>query len=538
MIKRVKKTREEKIVEARAMLAKKEKVAAIWTRVSSADQFKSNCSIETQIESCRKYCIDNGIRIKKEFGGKNESAKVAGELFMEMIGEVLNDPEYNMIVVFDFDRFSRNSEDGIVYKAKVRRCGIVVKSVNQPIDSNNVLAEQIENILIIVAEIENAMRRHKCQDGMANCINRGEWYSRPPFGYDTKKVGRHHVITVNKEGRIFRNAFIWVATEPEITQNEILERLKRQGLTISKQRLSANLHNSFYCGRLEHKYLNTEDMDKPYIIGVQEKLVTEEMFDHVQNVLAGNHSNYEQTEETPRFPLKKFVFCAKDEHLMTGYTTKGKEYYKCPVKGCKTNISADEVHQLYSTLLDRYKLSDAIIPVFRKVLDSKFRMSEDMKAEAISNLKKNMETLKTKLKTVTRRFATGEISKDVFDEVSGDLNAEILSAEYELQQLEKINSNLSKYIHTSIEIASKLGDYWQKKDFKLCQKIQKLTFPDGIKWDGEKRRFRTDGENVFLAKIALVGASTGDGTKKEQDKSCDLSCLVAGRGLEPLTSGL
>ena len=26
--------------------------------------------------------------------------------------------------------------------------------------------------------------------------------------------------------------------------------------------------------------------------------------------------------------------------------------------------------------------------------------------------------------------------------------------------------------------------------------------------------------------------------KKKEDKSCDLSCLVAGRGLEPLTSGL
>lgn len=527
MIKHVRKTREERIIEARQRLAQKEKVAAIWTRVSSADQFKSNCSIETQIESCRKYCKDNGIRVKKEFGGKNESAKVAGELFMDMIGEVLNDPEYNMIVVFDFDRFSRNSEDGIVCKAKVRRCGITVKSVNQPIDSNNVLAEQIENILIIVAEIENAMRRHKCQEGMVNCINRGEWYSRLPLGYDGKKEGRHHVIKVNDKGRILRNAFYWIATEPGITQIEILERLKRQGLVLSDTRLSAILHNNFYCGRLEHKYLNTENLDKPYIMGVQEPLVSEEMFDRVQNILAGNHCNYTHADETPQFPLKKFVFCAKDGHLMTGYTTKGREYYKCPVTGCKTNISADEVHQQYAALLDRYKLSDALVPVFTKVLDKKYRENEDMKVEAISNLKKNRATLKTKQKTVMRRYATGEIDKAVYDEVHGDLNAEILAIENELQQLEKNISNLSKYISKSVEIASQLGGYWRKKDFKLCQKIQKLTFPDGIKWDGEKRCFRTDGENVFLAKIALVEASVEGWAKKEQGKSCDLSCLVA-----------
>ena len=538
MIKRVKKTREEKIVEARKELAKKEKVAAIWTRVSSADQYKSNCSIETQLESCRKYCKDNGIRIKKEFGGKNESAKVAGELFMDMIGEVLNDPEYNMIVVFDFDRFSRNSEDGIVCKAKVRRCGITVKSVNQPIDSNNVLAEQIENILIIVAEIENAMRKHKCQDGMANCINRGEWYSRTVLGYDSHKEGRHHVITVNDEGRIFRNAFIWVANEPGITQVEILDRLKKQGLDMTSSTLSDRLKNSFYCGRVEHRYLDSGKAEKPYIIGVQEPLVSEELFDRVQRILAGNHRNYEHAAETPRFPLKKYIFCAKDGHLMTGYTTKGKEYYKCPVKGCKTNISADEVHQQYSAILDRYKLSDALIPIFTKVLDKKFRQNEDMKVEAISNLKKNLATLKTKQKTVTTRYATGEIDKAVFDEVHGDLSAQILAVENELQKLEQNNSNLSKYISRSIEIASKLSDYWRRKDFKLCQKIQKLTFPDGIKWDGEKRCFRTDGENVFLAKIAIVGVSAGDWTIKEPNKSCDLFGLVAGDGLEPPTSGL
>ena len=538
MIKHVRKTREERIIETRQRLAQKGKVAAIWTRVSSADQYKNNYSIDTQLQGCYEYCKRNGIRVKKEFGGEYESAKEAGDLFLDMIGEVLNDPEYNCIVVFDFDRFSRDSNDGIIYKTKVKRCGITVKSVNQPIDSNNVLAEQIENILIIISDIDNAMRRHKCHEGMVSCINRGEWYSRTTLGYDSKKEGRHHVITVNEEGRIFRNAFIWMATEPEITQDEILKRLERQGLKISKQRLSANLHNSFHCGRLEHKYLNTENLDKPYIIGVQEPLVSEELFDRVQRILAGNHSNYEHAAETPRFPLKKFIFCAKDGHLMTGYTTKGKEYYKCPVKGCKTNISADLVHQQYSTLLDRYKLSDALIPIFTKVLDKKYRENEDMKVEAIGNLKKNLATLKTKQKNVTMRYATGEIDKAVYDEVHGDLSAEILDVENELQKLEQNNSNLLKYIPKSIEIASKLGYYWNKKDFKLCQKIQKLTFPNGIKWDGENRCFRTDGENVFLARIALVGASDGGWAKKEPNKSYDLSGLVAEAGLEPTTSGL
>ena len=538
MIKKIKKSREERIIERRNQLAKKEKVAAIWTRVSSKDQYNNNCSIETQIEGCRAFCEKNHIRVKKEFGGKNESAKKAGELFMDMIGEVLNDPEYNTVVVFDFDRFSRDSDDGIIYKSKVKRCGISVKSVNQPIDEKNVLADQIENILIIIADIDNAMRRHKCHRGMVDCINRGEWYSRPPLGYDSKKVDKHHIITVNEQGKILRKAFEWLVNEPEISQFEIAERLKRQGLTIQKQRLSMILRNSFYCGRIEHKYLELEDSDKPYIMGVQEPLISEEMFDRVQQILDGNHSNYEHQEETPKFPLKKFVHCAKDGKLMTGYTTKNKDYYKCAVKGCRTNVSANEMHAQYSMLLDRYQMPEEIKPIFAKVLEKKFQEKEGLNEEARTNLSKNLKTLKTKLKTASIRYATGEIEKEVYDVVKYELTTQIRKIEQELEIMSQSFSNLSKYVQESFETASKLGYYWNLKDFKLCQKIQKLTYPGGVKWDGDARCFRTDGENEFLAKIASVGASVEVLTKKEQDKSCDLSCLVAGGGLEPPTSGL
>ena len=38
--------------------------------------------------------------------------------------------------------------------------------------------------------------------------------------------------------------------------------------------------------------------------------------------------------------------------------------------------------------------------------------------------------------------------------------------------------------------------------------------------------------------MEMAGGSIGGVVTKEQDKSCDLSCLVAGAGLEPATSGL
>ncbi|MBR3290696.1 MAG: recombinase family protein [Bacteroidales bacterium] len=60
----------------------------------------------------------------------------------------------------------------------------------------------------------------------------------------------------------------------------------------------------------------------------------------------------------------------------------------------------------------------------------------------------------------------------------------------------------------------------------------------GINWYGEKKAFRTDNCNEYLAKIALLRTSVAGLEQKERDKSCDLSHLVAEGGLEPPTSGL
>ena len=541
MIKKKRKDKgtEEDIIEARKLMAQTEKVAAIWTRVSSADQFKGNNSIPTQIAACENYCKEHGIRIKNYFGGENESAKEAGELFLDMIGEVLADPEYNTIVVFDFDRFSRNSNDGIVYKSKVKRSGIQVLSVNQPIDPNNVLAEQIENILIIIADIENAMRKHKCHDGMVNCIKKGEWYSKAPFGYDSKKVDKTHVLTINDKGKKLKLAFEWIANEPEISQSEVLRRLKACGLDIPKQRLSYYLRNRFYCGELEHKYLGVdENGDRIVIQGKQERLISKELFDRVQNILSGNRSNYEQAEVTPDFPLKKHIYCGKDGHVMTGYTTKGHKYYKCPEKGCKTNITAEEVHLKYADILNALNIKEELRPLVIAVAEHKFGEKENSNLENRSAVLKNISTLQTKVDNVVRRFADGDIDRPVYEKRKAELEKELAAAKEELAQYEESVSNLAKYTEEVLLTCSELGDYWNEMDFNICQKIQKLVFPAGAFWDHEKRGFRTQEMNPLMSELFSLSMSYENEWAQKKDKSEDLSYLVAEAGLEPTTSGL
>ena len=128
MIKKKKKIGIDQIISRRKSLTASGKgKAATWTRVSSEEQYKSNNSIDTQLEACHRYCENNNKEIKYDFGGTFESAKKAGEKFLDMVGVVLNDPEIDTIVVYDYDRFSRNMTEGLTYKGQLNRSGITIR---------------------------------------------------------------------------------------------------------------------------------------------------------------------------------------------------------------------------------------------------------------------------------------------------------------------------------------------------------------------------------------------------------------------------
>ena len=116
-----KKQKKTKVVEYAKL---EHKVAALWTRVSTARQEKENYSLENQKKICYEYAATHGITIKREFGGKHESAAIEGKMYKEMISEVARDKEINIILVYCFDRFCRTDLEGIMTKAYLKSKGI------------------------------------------------------------------------------------------------------------------------------------------------------------------------------------------------------------------------------------------------------------------------------------------------------------------------------------------------------------------------------------------------------------------------------
>ena len=501
------------------------KVAALWTRVSTERQEENNCSLETQERICREYAANHGITIKKHYGGTHESAKTEGQLYRKMIAEVAADRDINIILVYSFDRFSRAGNEAIMTKAYLKSKGIYVISATQPTDPDSCAGEFMENILFLFNQFENSLRRDKAVTGMTACLQRGEWYGKAPLGYDHKKVGKTHVLTVNDTGRILKKAFLWKANEG-MSDIEIVERLALEGVKIDRKHLNKILHNPFYCGKIVHNLLGDEIIE-----GKQEKLIDEATFNKIQGI---THAGYEHKEETEPFPLKRHIRCSDCGGYLTGYTVnnRGRDYYKCNKKGCKSNQSAERLHQQYTALLNTYSIPKPLIPILNKVLHKVFREYNQERSTTRTLLLKNKSETEKKLTALKVRFGIGEIDRDIYNATSKHLNEQLAQIDQALQEADRDLSNEKKYIGDVIAMSCKLGTLWQGANFRTRQKLQNLVYPDGILYDKHLSSCRTENKNEVFRIFRSISSSYIIEEEKAASEKSHLSPCVGMRRLE------
>ena len=501
------------------------KVAALWTRVSTERQEEQNCSLETQERICREYAASHGITIKKQYGGTHESAKTEGQLYRKMIAEVAKDRDINVILVYSFDRFSRAGIGAMATKEYLKSKGIYVISATQPIETDSIAGEFMENILFLFNQFDNSLRRDKAVTGMTACLRRGEWYGKAPLGYDHKKIGKTHVLTVNDAGRILKKAFLWKAHEG-MGDVEIVERLAAEGLRVDRKHLNKILHNPFYCGKIIHNLLGDEIIE-----GKQEKLIDEATFNKIQGI---THAGYEHQEETEPFPLKRHVRCSDCGGYLTGYTVKsrGRDYYKCNKKGCKSNHSTERMHQLYCALLNTYSIPKPLVPILTKVLHKVFREYNQERSDTRTLLLKNKSETEKKFTALKVRFGMGEIDRDIYSATSEHLNSQLTQIDKALQEAERDLSNEKKYIADVIAMSCKLGTLWQEGKFRTRQKLQNLVYPDGILYDKHLGSYRTENENEAFRIFRSISTSYKVEKEKATKENAPLSPLVGMRRLE------
>ena len=162
---------------------------ASYSRVSS-DRQDIDLSISAQLRSLREYALQHDCDIVREFIDEAETGRTARRpVFMEMIALAKQKPPpFEAILVWKFSRFARNREDSILYKSLLRRHGIRVISINEPLD-NSPTGRLMEGVIESMDEFYSANLAQDVTRGMREATSRGFWVSsHAPYGYVKVKV--------------------------------------------------------------------------------------------------------------------------------------------------------------------------------------------------------------------------------------------------------------------------------------------------------------------------------------------------------------
>lgn len=227
------------------------KRAVCYVRVSTEEQ--TEYSPDSQKKAIADYADAHGIALLPDgcYADIGISGRRAGNrpAFLEMLARARERPRpFELVLVWKFSRFSRSRSDSIVYKQQLRKLGVSVVSVTEPI-CDDPTAVLMEAMLEAMDEYYSLNLGEEVRRGMREKFRRGGVVTGAPFGY---RVERGRFVLCPEEAEAVRRMRAWRGEG--CSYREIAERLNdgavrtRRGGRFHGREVSYILHNPIYWG--------------------------------------------------------------------------------------------------------------------------------------------------------------------------------------------------------------------------------------------------------------------------------------------------
>ncbi|MGD0265512.1 MAG: recombinase family protein [Candidatus Methylomirabilota bacterium] len=161
---------------------------AIYARYSSREQ-DGTSTIESQLRECRTYARKQGLTVMEDAlfvdRAREGTTTEQRDAFQAMIAAAQRAPRaFEVILVWKFSRFARNREDSALYKGLLRRRGVEVISVSEPVDRHSATGILSEGLIEIIDQFYSARLAEEVRRGQTEATLEGfSTGGRAPYGY-------------------------------------------------------------------------------------------------------------------------------------------------------------------------------------------------------------------------------------------------------------------------------------------------------------------------------------------------------------------
>ena len=316
----------------------------IYARYSSAAQ--SEQSIEGQLRVCREYAERNNYTVIREYidramTGTNDCRPN----FLQMI-EDAQKKQFDYIICYKLDRFSRNHYDSVFYKHKLQQYGVRVLSAMEAI-SDTQEGKLIEGILEIMAEMYSTDLSQKVKRGLKESALKGT-FTGGNILYGYKVIDKRVVIDEEKAPAI-RYLFSEYAVGK--TKKEIIAELNDKGYKTNRG--GKITLNGFQNVLKNRKYIGENVFNGIVSENSYPAIIDKELFDRVQMRLKERAFAPGRAKAKVEYLLSGKAFCGHCGSQLVGISGTSKTgdkhcYYACAKRykthDCnKSNIKKEEL---------------------------------------------------------------------------------------------------------------------------------------------------------------------------------------------------
>ena len=301
------------------------KKTVIYARYSCDGQ--SEQSIEGQLRVCEDYAKRNGMvivgkYIDRAMTGKNDKRPD----FQRMINDS-KEKEWECILVYRLDRFSRNKYESVMYKHMLKQNGVKIVSAmeNIPDTPEGII---LESLLEAMNQYYSAELALKVKRGLKESWMKGNFTGGiKPFGY---KLRGKKLIINPVEAEIVKecfNRYSW--GESDFT---IINSINQRGRLYRGKFLNSS---TFYKMIKNKKYVGIFEYEGVTYKKLYPAIISEDLFNRVAKIREYNRHGHCSRKTV--FYLRQKMYCGYCNSIMraeSGTSEGGKlvKYYKCPNK--------------------------------------------------------------------------------------------------------------------------------------------------------------------------------------------------------------
>lgn len=426
--------------------------AAGYIRISTKDQ--SIYSLGYQEKSIRDYCARNGLTLMELFTDNGKSSYTFDrpdwkklELFIK------NNRQVNYLIIFDYDRFSRNIAEAILkIKDLHGRFGIKVLTTGDPVDLdfNDPMNFMMRAFKLMMGESELWRIRKRTNESKVASTLAGRPWGKAPFGYINARDENGKAIFIIDELKadVVRKMFSMYLSGA--TFERVRQYVKSCGYSLNgNATMQRMLSNCIYAGLIRVAAKGVEKYNK----GLHSAIIDEKTFYAAKaKVITKKKVSTYFTNEEMYLKGALHCWCGK---LLTTSNPRGRHgkhfwYYIC--SDHRQHFLAKRLHEKFDALLYHLSFSPDEIQWFRNQLMIKVDEYFDGKESRVYLLKKELAEIKQSISNTEQRFLlSDQISVETYNRLISEMNVRKINAEHELSQLNETRSSYVDKIEIVLE---------------------------------------------------------------------------------------